>query len=37
MYAKSSPDRPATSLNIWKSVADFTKPEWKISCTADSN
>jgi len=26
-YAKSSPERPATSLYTWKSVADFMAPE----------
>lgn len=32
-YAKSSPERPATSLYTWKSVADFITPEENRSCT----
>lgn len=32
-YAKSSPERPATSLYTWKSVADFMTPEVKRSCS----
>jgi len=30
-YAKSSPERPATSLYTWKSVADFIAPEANTS------
>lgn len=33
VYAKSSPERPATSLYTWKSVADFMAPEEKKSCS----
>lgn len=32
-YAKSSPERPATSLYTWKSVEDFMIPEPKRSCS----
>lgn len=36
-YAKSSPERPATSLYTWKSVADFMAPEEKRSCGTKVN
>lgn len=32
-YAKSSPERPATSWYTWKSVADFMAPEENKSCS----